>query len=144
MDRNGVALLRRILLWMILFESLLLASDKSLATNIYLSIAKELSQQSDPKFYLHGSIKYLHQNSEIGLSLTCEQADIIILNTLSRLPDNCKNKLIFTNNYKTYRNHEDIVGAFFWQKGRPNIVFRQKVLHKKNILLNASFRKYIE
>ena len=144
MDWNGTSILKNILFLMILFESLLLASDEDIATKIYISIAKELSHKTHPTFYLHGTIKHLNKNKKIPTSLTCEQADIIVLNTLEKLPKNCKEKLLFTNSYNVYAQDENIIGAFFWQKGRPNIIFNKNVLERKNIILSPSFNKYVE
>lgn len=97
-----------------------------------------------PKFYLHGDIEHLSKNMEVNRVKNCEEADIVILHSVDALSSKCMDKLIFTNYYKTYINNEGIVGAFFWQKGRPNIVFRREVLKDKEIILSASFNKYIE
>jgi len=134
----------RILFLCIFFSITIFASDKILANKIYLSIAKELSNKSTPTFYLQGDIEHLSENLDISRVQNCEEADIIILHTIDNLSSKCVDKLVFTDYYKTYVNNEGIVGAFFWQKGRPNIVFRQAVLRDKEITLSASFNKYIE
>jgi len=135
--------LRKLFL-LIFLSTFAFSSDKVLAIKIYLSIAKELSSKSEPKFYLHGNIKHLSENLDIRRVENCEESDIIILHSMEELSSKCSDKLIFTNYYKTYISNEEIVGAFFWQKGRPNIVFRREVLQDKKIILSASFNKYIE
>lgn len=118
------------------------ASDKDIATKIYLSLAMDISEKKDPKFYLHGHIKYLENNSGIHTTKNCHEADIIILNTLKQLPKECQNKLLFTTRYRTYLKHKNILGAFFWQKGRPNIVLRKSSIEKNSIHLETSLSKY--
>jgi len=119
-------------------------SDESLATKIYISIAKELSGVSVPTFYLHGEIKFLHNNRAIKTTKTCEKADIIIINKKLDLPAGCEEKAIFSTHYRTYLKNENIVGSFFWQKGRPNIIFRRAYLEENKIRLSQSFQKYID
>ena len=122
----------------------LFASDETLATKIYLSIAKEVVYTGTPTFYLHGKIKYLHKNKEIKTTQICQEADIVVLNDLSGLPKSCQGKLLFTTRYRTYVENKSIIGAFFWQKGRPNIIFRRSLLEENHILLSSSFNKFIE
>jgi len=141
--RDGASFLRKFL-FVLLIGPVLFASDQNLATKIYLSIAKELSKKDKPLFYIHGEVEHLRNNKKISLTHTCDQADIIVLNTLSRLPKHCDKKLIFTNSYRVYLKNENILGAFFWQKGRPNIVFRGSSLKKMKIKLKPSFNKYID
>jgi hypothetical protein len=59
-------------------------------------------------------------------------------------PQQCSNKPIFTNNYRLFKNFPQIIGAFFWQKGRPNIIFDAERLKEQNIVLDPSYDKYIE
>lgn len=140
---NGVVVLKK-LFFLFLLSTSVFSSDKGLAIKIYLSIAHELTHESVPKFYLQGEIEHLSHNEEINKVSSCEEADIVILHSIDNLSSSCVDKLVFTDYYKTYLDNEGIVGAFFWQKGRPNIVFREEVLKDKNITLSPSFRKYIE
>jgi len=39
---------------------------------------------------------------------------------------------------------KDIVGGFYWQKGRPNILFLKDNIDKYNIKLPSSMKQYIE
>lgn len=140
---NGASFLRKLLLLLVLGFTLY-ASDSTLATKIYLSIAKEIAGKNVPTFYLHGNIKYLNKNKEIKALKACAKADIVILNELSGLPEECQGKLLFTTHYSTYIENKNILGAFFWQKGRPNIIFRRSLLEKNKVVLSSSFNKFIE
>lgn len=72
----------------------------------------------------------------------CEEADLIL--THKNYFTKCKNKMIFTTNYLMFKNLPHAVGAFFYQKGRPNIIFRKNELKKFHITLPKEFDKYIE
>ncbi|MRJ03152.1 MAG: hypothetical protein GXO19_02130 [Epsilonproteobacteria bacterium] len=75
----------------------------------------------------------------------CEEADIIFTKKISALPESCLNKLIFVTSYGSYKRHKDrTIGAFFWQKGRPNIIFNTKKISQLHIELPKEFEKYME
>ncbi|MEA3373523.1 MAG: hypothetical protein U9Q62_07520 [Campylobacterota bacterium] len=122
----------------------LFASDAELAAKIHLSIAKECTKKQNPKIYLHGDIKELRHNSTITTTLKCEEADFVIASTIQNLPDSCRGKLLFATRYKVFKKHPEVFGAFFWQKGRPNIIFDALSLKEHNLTLHPSFNKYIE
>jgi hypothetical protein len=51
----------------------------------------------------------------------------------------------FATTYKMIKHHkDDILGGFYWQKGRPNIIFLRPYLSKENITLPKSMHEYIE
>ena len=132
------------LLLLLLLGITLFGSDIELATKIYLAIAKEATDQSNPKFYLHGKISALRNNPSITVVSSCEEADIVIVDTMKDLPANANNKFLFATRYKIFKNNSEVFGAFFWQKGRPNIIFDADRLRKLNITLGPSFQKYVE
>lgn len=73
----------------------------------------------------------------------CEKSDIIL--TRTKTIPKCSNKvLVFATNYLAFSELPEAIGAFFYQKGRPNIIFREENLKKHNIVLPKEFDKYIE
>ncbi len=72
----------------------------------------------------------------------CKKADIIITDSIKYIKKDCRNKLIFVTNYRAYKTTPDAVGALFWQKGRPVIIFNKKVIRKKHINLPDQFKQY--
>ena len=76
----------------------------------------------------------------------CLSADIIFVDRIENLPPECQDdKKIFVTKYSEYRKHRSkVVGAFFWQKGRPNIIFNKERLEYFGIKLPAKYDKYIE
>lgn len=55
-----------------------------------------------------------------------------------------KNKIFFTNNYDLLLKNNHFIGAFFWSKSRPNIVFVKNRLVSNNIKLPENYDKFIE
>jgi len=54
-------------------------------------------------------------------------------------------KLKFTTSYPLLLHYEDsAIGGFYWQKGRPNILFLKNNLQKYHITLPKSMHEYIE
>ncbi len=76
----------------------------------------------------------------------CKDADILFVDRFDTLPKECqKNHEIFVTSYRDFIKHKDrIVGAFFWQKGRPTIIFNGKMLKRFGIYLPKKYDKYID
>ncbi|MCF6200556.1 MAG: hypothetical protein L3J42_00265 [Hydrogenimonas sp.] len=72
-----------------------------------------------------------------------KDADILILyNSFDNPPEN---KIIFADGYLVFEHLKDkLVGGFYWQKGRPNLIFLKKNLKDHNISLPKSLKEYIE
>jgi hypothetical protein len=74
---------------------------------------------------------------------SCVNADMIITHTKD-IPKCDKKVLVFVTNYLAFKSLPEAIGAFFYQKGRPNIIFREENLKKHDIVLPSEFNKYIE
>lgn len=81
----------------------------------------------------------------VKIAKNCKEANFIFVKK-NIDKDLCKseNKLYFTNNYKKLLSNEKYVGAFFWSKSRPNIVFIKNRLTKRDISLPNSYQQFIE
>ncbi len=75
---------------------------------------------------------------------SCKKADIIITDDVKNIKKSCRNKLIFVTNYRAFENTPFAVGALFWQKGRPVLIFNKRVIDKKHIRLPKQFARYME
>ena len=107
-------------------------------------IVKNITKKSNAKIYIHTKVASLHiYPGKLQVLKECNKADVVILSTTSNIPKECQEKILFGTRYSHLKN-PNVIGAFFWQKGRPNILFYQERLKKKNIKLDSSFDKYIE
>lgn len=85
----------------------------------------------------------IRQSQKIKEAVNSSDADLIIVS--KSLPQNLStNTVIITTEYGLLKKDERIIGAFFWQKGRPNLLFLRPRMQKTNISLSNEFNKYIE
>jgi len=84
-----------------------------------------------------GLISSLHYTSR-------KKSDIVFLSNINDLQSPCKSKYIFSTSYQVYKTSPKVIGAFFWQKGRPNIIIKSTMLKKLHIKISPEFEKYIE
>lgn len=80
------------------------------------------------------------------LEETCTTANFIFVKKNIDDKELCINskKLYFTNNYQKLLVDEKYLGAFFWSKSRPNIVFIKDRLLKRNIVLSKEYSQFVE
>ncbi len=136
----------KILLLTIFTISSLLSSDIGrLQAKILSTIAHALVDKNSLNVCLDD--KDLNSSRKYAKSLkfvSCSKADIVFTSKVEDINMKCKTGLVFATSYYLYRHSPMVVGAFFWQKGRPNIIFRKKQLEKLGIKLSREFNKYVE
>ncbi len=85
----------------------------------------------------------IKQSAKIEETQNPSDANVIIVS--KNIPTNfSKNSVIITTEYSLLIKDERIIGAFFWQKGRPNLLFLRPRMEKSNVNLGHEFDKYIE
>ena len=136
--------MKKIILVLLFLSSIVSANDMQVESTIFNKIITALTSKENPKVYLYKKNEALERYpGELEIVDKCRDSDIVVLSTLKDLPEACKDKIFFGTRYKHLRD-ERVVGSFFWQKGRPNILFYKSRLDKKDIKLDKSFDKYIE
>ena len=143
---TGVYVLKSLLSLLLIL--LLQASPLEAEKKIYQIIIKAIFPTKhivrvwldNPKAF--AAILYL---STIKVVENPQKADILFISKQDSFSKISFNKIIFVNSYKLLKNYQNIaIGGFFWQKGRPNIVFLRRTLQKHHIHLPVKFQKYIE
>jgi len=120
------------------------ASDDKKASSIFNLIAKNITDKPFPNVYLHkGNSSLEKYPGNLNITTECAKADLVILSTTKDIPKECLEKILFGTRYSHLKNR-DVVGSFFWQKGRPNILFYKQRLKEHKIKLDSSFDRYIE
>ena len=74
----------------------------------------------------------------------CMEADIVILEKKENLPKECLSRNIFVLSYKLLIDIPESFGAFFWKKGRPNIVFIESRVRENTLELSEELMPYME
>jgi len=113
-------------------------------SSIFKKVIVAVTKSDTPKVFVYKTNDALQKYSD-GLVLVdiCSDTDIVVVSTLQNLPAECSEKIIFGTKYLHLKDNR-VIGAFFWQKGRPNILFYQDRLEDKHIKLDSDFDKYIE
>ncbi|QFR48579.1 hypothetical protein FJR48_02085 [Sulfurimonas lithotrophica] len=125
-----------------------LASDK--ADNIRIKILEriigKLSLNEQTRVWSDNKniLNTLSQNSSLKTTPNCIYANIIILQNQNKLPKECSSKAIFVLDYKLLSQIPQSFGAFFWKKGRPNIVILKPRIQKQSIKISSGLKSYLE
>jgi len=153
MDWYGVSVLKKLsLVFVILFTSLLIANEEAreLRIRILGALAHTVTGKSLPYVYLdEPNIKNL-DTKKYGFILIqqCKKADVIFTHKADTILKECPtldDKMLFTLSYRDYITHEEqAIGAFFWQKGRPNIILNKRLIQHYHIQLPQEYDKYVE
>ena len=105
-----------------------------------ISITHELKVWTDNQS-IHNE---LLNHGELTVVDNCEEATILILENNENLKSGCVNKHIFVLNYSLLTEIEHSFGAFFWKKGRPNIVIIEPRIKMQSIQITKNLEPYLE
>lgn len=137
----------KFLLILSLCYSFAFSSQKETATKIVQTIVATVNKDNKP-VWIQKNNKYIFElldATKFNISDTCEDVGVLVLqNTASSFSEACKNKPIVVLDYDILKHHKNAVAAFFWKKGRPNIVFLKDRIEKFDIVLPASYEIYLE
>lgn len=116
---------------------------------IILNIAHLLTNKKIVKIYVNDStfLDIFTNEKELKRVKNCFLADIIITNDSKNIQKECKKKElnIISTTYQDYKQNRSVdFGAFFWQKGRPNMLINSKIIKERNISIPKSYYKYLD
>jgi len=137
--------LKKILLLVLLFFNLLQGSDADvIESKIVMNMLQAISNNSRVSIHTDSKrIKAILKNDKVEFLNTCEDADVIILEK-NKNKNLCKNTPVLTLKYDLLKVYPNSVASFFWQKGRPNIVFIEPRLKEQKIVISGEFQDFIE
>ncbi|QOP44816.1 hypothetical protein [Sulfurimonas paralvinellae] len=137
--------MKQFLIFFILFSELLLANNLNYEMKIYDTIFHALFPTKKRVKVWSDNTEKLQQLAKLAIISPVKQqknADILLLTNLSDIQNETPK---FVCDYKLLKNYRtSAIGGFYWQKGRPNIIFLEKNLKKFHIKLPASMQEYIE
>lgn len=150
MDRYGVSVLKKIVIFLLMICSLYADSISDIKAKIIENIAKTFTHKKVIKIYNQDPYfnDIFNANPNFKRVYTYRDADIILTKDSSmfkNLPGNDKLPFIISTKYKDYKNNKDIdIGAFFWQKGRPNLILNAKIIQENYIKIPKEYNKFLE
>ena len=121
------------------------ASEKEYAAKIIKNLV-EVIDSSNTSVWMDddSDVTGLLERKQLHVVKTCKNAKVLILSSDKSIPKYCIDKPILVLDYDLLEKHSNAVSAFFWQKGRPNIVFIKKRLQRFSISLPSTYDKYLE
>jgi len=133
------------ILWIVIFYSIeAMSFDVDTASKIFNKILTGIF--SKPTIYVYtpnpSYVEVIHRAKNLVVTKNKTKADILLLTDLNELRVD-QNRLSFTTSLSVLRKRETVIGAFYWEYGRPKIVFIKKRLEHSNISLAKPFEKYI-
>jgi len=133
----------------------LYALEKESTLKMYHRIFAALSPKASITVYTKDK-EYrdvFRHSKRIFLSDKLEESDIVLItegrtlsNILSSIKINTdfgKKPIIFVTNYHFLKMSNDIVGAFYWRKGRSQLLFIEKRLKEHNITLPKEYQNFM-
>ena len=130
------------------------ASDTKSTLKIYHKIFSALVDKEKITVYtVDRELRDVFSHSKnIVLSNEPEYSDIVLL-TNSGVYDKVHKKLLsyegstkpilFSTHYRLLEESDDVVGAFYWRKGRSQLIFLKNRLDKHNVQLPQKYQAFI-
>lgn len=124
----------------------LIAFDSASASKIFDKIFHAMIDKETISVYTSNKVytEVVLNAKNLSLSTDYTKADIILIDSFLEIPKNSDNMLLFTTSFPVLRDKENVVGAFYWDRGRIKIEFIRPRLLKHNIKLPESFKKYVK
>ena len=91
-------------------------------------------------------LKFFQNISSFKTSKDFKNANFIIVKNVKNIKNktDINNKHVFVLDYYLLDKIPQSFGAFFWKKGRPNIVFIKPRLKQQSLELSSELKPYIE
>ena len=147
--------MRKILILLILLYGHLYALERGSTLKIYHEIFASLVSKPVTHVYATDSEykKVFATSKRMVLSKIPEKADIILITNKAALfkimreqqwaVKQDKKPILFVTDYRLLKHSFDIVGAFYWRKGRSQLLFIKNRLKVHNITLTKEYEDFL-
>ena len=78
------------------------------------------------------------RNKKFMVVMDCKESDIVFGNFI------CDDKPTFALSYDFYKKHKNVIGVFYYRKGRPQLKFKKEGLIKFFKTISKSLRNYVQ
>ncbi len=118
--------------------------DVKYEIKILEKIAEDITHKSLIKVYVIGYDKKKIKNFSNHFKLVeqIDDADIVIVNKYKKIHQ-LRNKIILTTDFSLLKEIPESIGALYWKKGRPHIIFIKERLKDYNIKLSNEYKRFI-
>ncbi len=145
--------MKKIFLILLILYIDLYSLEKESTLKLYVGIFSTLSSQNLISVYTNDKeyIDIFKYSKYIKLTSKIEDANIALITNLKTLryvlKKNIKTRykrrpILFATNYKLLKESTSIVGAFYWRKGRSQLLFIKNRLSRYGIKLSYDYQKF--
>lgn len=138
--------MKKILFIFLCMIQFMYAFDVKTAAKIYDKLFYGIFQKDKILVYakepLYKSMILSAQN--LQLTENIDEAAIVIITSPNELNNRIKNKIIFATTNQIFQENENAIGAFYWQKGRPEIIFSAQRLNKLSINISNDLERFVK
>ncbi len=128
------------IIFLIIF-SISLYANSSYELKLYDKVFTSLFEKEKINIYTtkkyESIFKYHHK---FNIVTNCKEADLIF----SNIDSNCTKKPIFVKDYKSFKEIKNVIGAFYYRKGRPQLKLNKKNIKKFNLNIDNYLKDYVE
>lgn len=117
--------------------------DIGTASKIYDKLFYAIFKKENIKVYVNDNEykKMILSSEYLKLTDRIEDSEIVIITKKEEIKE-IKDKIAFGIEKDFLEIDANIIGAFYWNKGVPEIIFIKKKLEKNNLQLLEGFEKY--
>lgn len=134
----------RALLLIVLITLPLVASEAKWTRLLLEQMISNIGHEGVQKVYAADTTVrgYLETLETITLVSSCEEAELVVTRQ-TQTEQGCDRKPAIVLSYRAFKNRQDAVGAFFWQKGRPTVVYSKTRLDAFGLIVSDDLKKYV-
>lgn len=120
--------------------------DEEMAVKVLEKIFASIDIGQELKIYSNdkGIESEFAKRKRFSVVSRCENASLLVLTDEVELDKGCKNRATFVMSYELLRKNKQSFGAFFWKKGRPNIILLKPRMESQNISTSSALEGYVE
>ena len=120
------------------------AFDPSAAAKIYEKVFQGFIEKPTISVYVenHEFDDMFKYSQVLERVYSPDIADVSIVTKKSEMPRG-RDIVMFTTDLQLLKTYSNIVGAFYWDHGRPKIIFLDSRLKRLNIEVSPYFTKYV-
>ena len=147
--------MKKIIILFILSYGQLIALDKESTLDFYQHILGALTSATPIYVYVEDKEYrdvFMHAD-KILLGKQMKDSDVVLLTNKAMLEKvlsqkksdmgKVKKPIFFATDYHILKASEEVIGAFYWKKGRAQLLFVKKRLDAHGIILSKEYQKYI-
>jgi len=118
-------------------------SSANYELNLYEKVIPAIFKQNNLKIYVDEDAKEILKYSKIFTIVeNCDNALLLIGDSFPNMTKGCLKKPVFSSSYESFMINKNSFGAFYWRKSRPQIKFKSKVIHRYNLTLPKSLKRF--